>query len=570
MANNVEYDSITIQINADSKQATKNINSLNRSLSNLDQTAKNLNTRRIGEVKGLLLNIAKIDFSNVSKGLQDVVSAFKYFQNKMAQKSSPLFGNFSGKNSPSGYNQAFQNEYYQAFDVSKINFGLEKTPNIIEEATKEAGKLEKQIKKINKETKKTQRSFGAMLKNIIRYRVIRQLIQKVYQEMLDAFSQLANVDKEFDKSLGEIVSAFKFIARTLVSVVAPIIKVIAPLITSLAEGLGSAFNSLGGIIAGALGQEEFAEAQENVESYTESLKKAKSVQMGFDQFNIVSQDNADGNFIMKQTNAMGNLQETLQKLTDGIKPIFGALKNAVEKIAPILNVIIELFSQIINETMESTNNLFANLISAIGTIIQLIGSFLTAFEPLISLVISLFNDAVNATNDLTSVALILVKDIWGAFIPVLQLIGKLLSNLTPILKFIGNVIKELVGGITGTTDNESARKFGAVATLGLSELFRYLRGRSYATGGFPEDGLFMANRGELVGQFSNGRTAVANNQQISQGIYQAVLQAMRDSGGNNISVQIDGQELARVISKKQNNFGQDLVIGGNINYGKRL
>jgi len=570
MANNVEYDSITIQINADSKQATKNINSLNRSLSNLDQTAKNLNTRRIGEVKGLLLNIAKIDFSNVSKGLQDVVSAFKYFQNKVAQKSSPLFGNFSGKNSPSGYNQAFQNEYYQAFDVKKVNFGLEQTPNIIEKATKEAGKLEEQIKKINKETKKTQRSFGAMLKNIIRYRVIRQLIQKVYQEMLDAFSQLANVDKEFDKSLGEIVSAFKFIARTLVSVVAPIIKVIAPIITSLAEGLGSAFNSLGGIIAGALGQEEFAEAQENVESYTESLKKAKSVQMGFDQFNIVSQDNADGNFIMKQTTAMGNLQETLQKLADGIKPIFGALKNAVEKITPILNVIIELFSQIINETMESTNNLFANLITAIGTIIQLIGSFLTAFEPLISLVISLFNDAVNATNDLTSVALILVKDIWGAFIPVLQVIGKLLSNITPILKFIGNIIKQLVGGITGTTDNESARKFGAVATLGLSELFRYLRGRSYATGGFPEDGLFMANRGELVGQFSNGRTAVANNQQISQGIYQAVLQAMRDSGGNNISVQIDGQELARVISKKQNNFGQDLVIGGNINYGKRL
>ena len=32
---------------------------------------------------------------------------------------------------------------------------------------------------------------------------------------------------------------------------------------------------------------------------------------------------------------------------------------------------------------------------------------------------------------------------------------------------------------------------------------------TFATGGFPEDGLFMANHGELVGKFSNGKTAVA-------------------------------------------------------------
>lgn len=44
---------------------------------------------------------------------------------------------------------------------------------------------------------------------------------------------------------------------------------------------------------------------------------------------------------------------------------------------------------------------------------------------------------------------------------------------------------------------------------------------TFATGGFPEDGLFMANHGELVGQFSNGRTAVANNEQIIAGIEEA-------------------------------------------------
>ena len=42
----------------------------------------------------------------------------------------------------------------------------------------------------------------------------------------------------------------------------------------------------------------------------------------------------------------------------------------------------------------------------------------------------------------------------------------------------------------------------------------------FEVGGFPEDGLFMANHNELVGQFSNGRTAVANNEQIVEKLSQ--------------------------------------------------
>lgn len=51
---------------------------------------------------------------------------------------------------------------------------------------------------------------------------------------------------------------------------------------------------------------------------------------------------------------------------------------------------------------------------------------------------------------------------------------------------------------------------------------------TYATGGFPEDGLFMANHNELVGQFSNGKTAVANNEQITDGIKQGVREAVAE------------------------------------------
>ena len=68
----------------------------------------------------------------------------------------------------------------------------------------------------------------------------------------------------------------------------------------------------------------------------------------------------------------------------------------------------------------------------------------------------------------------------------------------------------------------------------------------FAEGGFPEDGLFFANSGELVGQFSNGRTAVANNDQIITGIKQGVKEAIYESGmanGNQYRIVLDGSRL---------------------------
>ena len=81
----------------------------------------------------------------------------------------------------------------------------------------------------------------------------------------------------------------------------------------------------------------------------------------------------------------------------------------------------------------------------------------------------------------------------------------------------------------------------------------------YASGGFPEDGLFMANHNELVGKFSNGKTAVANNKQIVDGIqagvYNAVMSAMANSnsGASYISneIVVDGDVIARTITKAQ-------------------
>lgn len=92
---------------------------------------------------------------------------------------------------------------------------------------------------------------------------------------------------------------------------------------------------------------------------------------------------------------------------------------------------------------------------------------------------------------------------------------------------------------------------------------------TFATGGFPEDGLFMANHSELVGKFSNGRTAVANNQQITEGIKQAVVEGMmnvvmatsdnnRESG--NINLYLDGKVIAQTTYNNLKAMGRQGVI----------
>ena len=97
---------------------------------------------------------------------------------------------------------------------------------------------------------------------------------------------------------------------------------------------------------------------------------------------------------------------------------------------------------------------------------------------------------------------------------------------------------------------------------------------AYATGGFPEDGLFFANSTELVGRFANGRTAVANNAEITAGIeeasYRGFTRALAgyvySTGGNSnrnstINLVVDGKTLASVVNKENNKRGYNPIVG---------
>ena len=94
----------------------------------------------------------------------------------------------------------------------------------------------------------------------------------------------------------------------------------------------------------------------------------------------------------------------------------------------------------------------------------------------------------------------------------------------------------------------------------------------FENGGFIEDGLFTMNRGEIAGKFNNGKSVVANNEQIiagiSEGVYSAVVAAMAEtqSGGEKpVVVYLDGKQIYSSMKRAESRRGVDLM-GNQLGY----
>ena len=143
-----------------------------------------------------------------------------------------------------------------------------------------------------------------------------------------------------------------------------------------------------------------------------------------------------------------------------------------------------------------------------------------------------------------------------------------LSNMIAAIRYTVGRYGSLNAGWTAR--GYKGYKYG-VGRIGLSDILP-----KYTGGGFPEDGVFMANHEEMVGKFSNGRTAVANNNQIVDGISKGVYEAMIKAQSENTRetdllrelieavkrgsrIVIDGRELVNVYDKRKNRNGHSFT-----------
>ena len=151
------------------------------------------------------------------------------------------------------------------------------------------------------------------------------------------------------------------------------------------------------------------------------------------------------------------------------------------------------------------------------------------------------------------------------------------TTTSPLANQIGsNIGDAFIKGFENSMKNIEAFQINPTTASGLamsstlfgSSLLSVKTPGTYASGGFPEDGLFFANSNELVGQFSNGKTAVANNEQITTGIYRAVKSAFTESGGTggdwhiqivNSDGQITGSTVITAVERKNRRDGKTII-----------
>ena len=153
--------------------------------------------------------------------------------------------------------------------------------------------------------------------------------------------------------------------------------------------------------------------------------------------------------------------------------------------------------------------------------------------------------AINSINEfLLNVFVNSWKNAWNSVV----------NFLKSVYNVVNSIVLAIVRAIMMVASAINSLRMGMAAFTTTSAV---LGVNGYATGGFPEDGLFFANHGELVGQFSNGKTAVANNAQIIDGIKQGVYEAMTmaagtgRSGNHEVVLNVNGKEFARAIYNDQ-------------------
>lgn len=594
---NVSYDTLTIQINADSEQASKSIKTLSTNLRNLEKIAQQLDFETIGKVQKCLQDIANIDFSNVSKGLQDVVSAFKQLKGqtkftKQIDSTKEMVQSQIGGSSviqenigdDLGIDKAIEQTEDLAKKIDDVNERLprfEQLRNSIFRIVKMTDNVKESVDKVGDSVKKAGHKWVEAFKRVAFYRIIRRTLQLIMQSITNSIQDLAKFDTAFNNSISEIKSSFSYLSRTIVSLIAPVIKLLSPFISFITNSVGELFSQLGEILAGALGQDTFDEAKQSAEDYAKSLEKVKSVALGIDELNVVSQDDESVNWQIKNIEASNDLATTIKKITDEWKPIFESLKDILTDLKPILDDILGEVKYFIDNTSDSIHDSIVDLNGLIESVIGLLNQILDALEPLNNVITELVITIVNMVNDVLSgvfEVLSVIVDILGEILsPAIKIIANLLSILLSPLVYVLKAISEALKVILSFDWSEqNAKIWEQMSARLLDDFVRAILGGLDAI-----INIFKPDWGDtLVENYGGGleeRRGFDTSAKLDTG-YRTPIASGYDNtssssngstnGDTQVNVYIDGEEVAKRVNQYNNNRGTNTFRGGTLSYVK--
>lgn len=367
--------------------------------------------------------------------------------------------------------------------------------------------------------------------------------------LLDAWKELKDAFSDFLETLGGLESAWKVVGTVLGFIVTLIGSYLIPFVKRFIELIADWIQMCSGII----------EAWSGV----------------FDV--LVGLFTVDGDKIKQGAEKIW--EGVKQAFTGGIKFILDLLGSLVDLVLTPFNlikyylvgdpIVVDMWEDIKQIFDESIGKVVEFVTNLKDDVVELFENIKADVEQKIEAVEAKLDEWAEKFSELKDDIKDVLKNIKDDFVKCFDDIKTgIKTPINAIIGLIESMVNGLIGGINGLGDKLGSLDFdipdwvpeigGKHFEISLPKIDKIKLPR-YAQGGFPEDGLFMANHNELVGTFNNGKTAVANNEQIVKGIengvYNAVMSAMsnNNSGSSYISNEIivDGEVIARSITKAQ-------------------
>lgn len=293
------------------------------------------------------------------------------------------------------------------------------------------------------------------------------------------------------------------------------------------------------------------------------------------------------------------LKNTFEEIKLSLAPLFEKLGGLHDLFTAIGTVILGVLQPAIAVLM----GLFNGFINVIKPIITMIGGVIDVFSALGNLIVGIFTGNLDKINDSINLFIIGISEIIsGWFDGLIGFIGGfftgvvewLNSSLSFVITWIKNLKDWIISGFKNILNaginlinkffnwlndklNISWDSFSILGKEifpgGSIQLFTIpLIPNVYKEGGFIEDGLFTMNQGEIAGKFNNGKSVVANNEQIisgiSQGVYDAFMKALSENDSDkaiNVNVYLDSDQITSSVEKNKNAKGLSL-FGNELDY----
>ena len=249
-----------------------------------------------------------------------------------------------------------------------------------------------------------------------------------------------------------------------------------------------------------------------------------------------------------------------------ISGIAVAVWSVVTKIAEIVKTIGEVVWAVISYVVKIVwDNCLKPIVDFVSSIVT------TIVEKLTSIVNKV---KVNVIDPVVNFFKNMVDKISGFFKNIAISVSNAVSStfksvLNGAFTLVENVVNFFIKGLNGAIG-----VINKIPGVNISKV-EVLSIPRFKDGGFPdgEDGLFFANHSEMIGKFSNGKTAVANNDQIvdgiSDGVYSAnqeqnrillqILQEVRNSNSGSTRCDVNISTITRAAKRQNRRAGTTII-----------